>query len=119
MYFLEINYNYNDRVDQTSRIPYIPINIPDPFPYAFDQTKNTTSNGLHNMDRNDSISRRERRELDNGGLDAVGVDYMKPTNFQRPATPKIQEVKKVPSFHVTYWMFYPYSQVTERFSYPL
>lgn len=101
-------------MDQPSRIPYIPINIPDPFPYAFDQTTNITSNRL-----NDSIPSRERRELDNGGLDDIDnvrIDYMKPINFHRPAAPKIQEAEKVfPSFHVTYWMFYPYSQVNEIF----
>lgn len=112
--FSEINYNHNERMDQPSRIPYIPINIPDAFPYAFDQTKNITSIRV-----NDSIPSRERRELDNGGLDDIDnvrVDYMKPINFHLPATPKIKETEKVfPSFHVTYWMFYPYSQVNGIF----
>lgn len=112
----EINYNYNERMDQPSRIPYIPINIPEPFPYAFDRTKNVTS---HEVDLNNSIPSRQRRELDNGGLDAIDNirgDYMKPINFHRPVTPKILEVEKVvPSFHVTYWMFYPYSQVNYNF----
>lgn len=115
--FSEINYNFNERVDQPqpSRIPYIPI-MPEPFPYPFDEIKNIKSNEGDKMDLNNSISIRQRREADNGGLDDnIGLDYMKPMNFQRPVAPKVQEVQKVfPSFHVTYWMFYPYSQVNEN-----
>lgn len=110
----EINYNYNERSDTAQRIPYIPINIPEPFPYAFVQTKNITSHQDKN-DFNNSIHSRERRELDNGGLDAIEIvhaDYRKPVKFHPSVTPKIQEAEKIhPSFHVTYWMFYPYSQV--------
>lgn len=103
-------------MDQPPRIPYIPINLPEPFPYAFDR-KNVTA--YDTMDLNNSIPRRERRELDNGGLDPIDnirADYMKPINLHRPVTAKIQEAEKVyPSFHVTYWMFYPYSQVNENY----
>lgn len=120
----EINYNYNERTDTAPRIPYIPINIPEPFPYPFDQTKNITSEQEHGTDKNDlnnSIPNRQRRELDNGGLDVVDsvhVDYMNPVNFHRSASPKIQEKEKIfPRFHVTYWMFYPYSQVGKLWVY--
>lgn len=68
---------------------------------------------------NNSIPSRGRRDLDSGGLDAldnIRVDYMKPMNFHRPVMPKIQEAEKpFPNFHVTYWMFYPYSQVNKSF----
>lgn len=90
------------------RIPYIPINNPDPFPYAFDQVVNVSSNGKDSQDLNNSIASRERRDVDNGGLDDIGIDYTKPLNFKRPAQ---TTEKAYPSFHVTYWMFYPYSQV--------
>lgn len=89
--------------------------MPEPFPYAFDQTKNVTYQREHGFDKNDlnnSIPNREKRELDNGGLDVIdSIDYMKPINFHRSVAPKMQEAEKIlPSFHVTYWMFYPYSQ---------
>lgn len=118
---LEINYNFNERQDTSTRIPYIPINIPEPFPYAFDQSKNITTkhqNGSDQNDLNNSIPNREKRDLDTGGLDVidgVGIDYGKPMTFQRPVTVKVKnEEKMLPSFHVTYWMFYPYSQVDEN-----
>lgn len=104
---------------QPSRIPYIPI-IPEPFPYPFDQVKNVTTNVGDTMNLNESIPIRQRRELDNGGLDAtdnIRGDYMKPMNYHRHMPPKVEEIQKVfPSFHVTYWMFYPYSQVNGNFS---
>lgn len=93
--------------------------MPEPFPYAFDQAKNITTNAIDKMDLNSSSPSRKRRELDNGGLDAIDNvrgDYMTPINYHRPVTPKIQEAQKVlPSFHVTYWMFYPYSEVSKYF----
>lgn len=115
--------------------PYIPVTLqetPPTFPYRFERPQNdhTPNNILYENE----MSRSKRDVIDESvhasttvKLDIINV--LNETEFQnsknnskshepnvrfQKRTKKPESKNRYPHFHVTYWMFYPYSQVSSK-----
>lgn len=122
-----------DRNKQQPQNPYIPVTIFEGsrrFPYIFDKLPTHRINGDKIVDGN-----KERTKRDDVAAAAAATSTTTTTTTEKPKASERQmpnifvadrfskdrpndqqgwqkPKKKLPYFHVTYWMFYPYSQVS-------